>query len=291
MVSHVERLVKAGVANPPSWIRSNTVLEFLTGSVSYGVSDDTSDMDVVAIAIPPKSDMLRPHMIHGFDPLPKPFGTWQKHHMRYNTKMYDLTVYGLPEFLKLTMGCNPNLLACLFTPRRCILTSSEVGEMLVSNRKLFLSKLVFPKYRGYAMSQMQKIETKTGSDNPKRQATIEAHGFDTKYAMHLVRLLLECEQILSTGDVDITRDRELLKGIRRGEWSLEQVKQFFVDKDRSLEEMRNTSNLPETPPVDQVRNLLLNCLEHHYGSLDVAKVGDDGLVKFKGELQSIMDRY
>ena len=40
--------------SPPSWLVDNVMFEGLTGSVSYGVSNDTSDMDIVGFCIPPK---------------------------------------------------------------------------------------------------------------------------------------------------------------------------------------------------------------------------------------------
>ena len=54
---------------------------------------------------------------------------------------------------------------------------------------------------------------------------VAAHGYDTKFAYHVVRLIGEVEQILVEQDVDLQRDRELLKAIRRGEWTEERLRQ------------------------------------------------------------------
>ena len=88
-------------------------------------------------------------------------------------------------------------------------------------------------FGGYAYSQLHKMRTK--KPEGKRIETIEKYGYDVKFAYHVVRLLDEVEQILTIGDLDITRDRERLKAIRSGEWEMERVEQHFENKERILE--------------------------------------------------------
>ena len=76
---------------------------------------------------------------------------------------------------------------------------------------------------------------RTKKPEGKRIETIEKYGYDVKFAYHVVRLLDEVEQILTIGDLDITRDRERLKAIRSGEWEMERVEQHFENKERILE--------------------------------------------------------
>jgi hypothetical protein len=58
------------------------------------------------------------------------------------------------------MENNPNMLDSLFVPTQCILHSTSVGNYVRDNRKLFLSKAVYHKYRGYAHSNLSKCKTK-----------------------------------------------------------------------------------------------------------------------------------
>lgn len=102
----------------------------------------------------------------------------------------------------------------------------------------------------------------------KRIDLIDKYGYDVKFLYHTVRLLLETEQILSTGDLILDRDREIYKEIRRGGWSLEKGLEFFDKNDKYLEELYHKSSLRHVPDKDSIRNLLLECLEMHYGSLD-----------------------
>jgi hypothetical protein len=58
-----------------------------------------------------------------------------------------------------------------------------------------------------------------------------------------------------------------LKSIRRGEWKLEQINDYFQQKVLDLESVRANSPLP--PKVDQtvIRDILLRCLEIQYGDI------------------------
>ena len=64
-----------------------------------------------------------------------------------------------------------------------------------------------------------------------RQKIIEEFGYDVKFAYHVVRLLNEVEQILVEEDLDLARNKEQLKAIRRGEWSQQAVEDYFTNKD------------------------------------------------------------
>ena len=103
-----------------------------------------------------------------------------------------------------------------------------------------------------------------------RALATKIYGMDLKFSYHIVRLLSECEQILIEGDLDLQRNREQLKSIRRGEWSLEQIEQFFQDKEKQLEELYVKSALPYKADEIKLKTLLLDCLEMHYGSLEKA---------------------
>jgi len=113
---------------------------------------------------------------------------------------------------------------------------------------------------------INKIET--NGKRSKRLPMIRKHGYDTKFGYHVVRLLDECQQILEEGDVDLTRSREMLKAIRKGQWSLDNVVSYFDSKMIILEDVYNKSNLRHSCDEDKIRNLLLECIEMHYGSVE-----------------------
>src|SRR5277367_5366736 len=105
------------------------------GSVAYGVSSDTSDLDVYGWAIPHKEDIF-PHLrgeILGFGSRAKPFEQFQVHHVEDRDALagrgrtYDLTIFGIVKFFQLAMENNPNIIDSLFTPVTCVLHCTKVG--------------------------------------------------------------------------------------------------------------------------------------------------------------------
>jgi len=132
---------------------------------------------------------------------------------------------------------------------------------------------------------------KTGMQKTKRFEAIKTKGHDTKYMYHVVRLLNECEQILIEGDLDLMRNREQLKSIRRGEWKQEQVVDYFTKKELLLEAAYQKSKLPYTAPIDKIKKLYLDCLEIYYGSLTNMVDRNKDIDGFITDIELILDKY
>jgi len=250
---------------------NDTQYEVLMGSYAYGSNTENSDLDIYGFCIPSK-EIVFPHLageILGFDEQVKKFEQFTASHIinPSNNQEYDITIYGIVKYFKLVMGNNPNMLDSLFVPDNCVKFITKIGQEVRDNRKIFLSKHVKHTFTGYAYSQLHKIKIKTPDAGSKRLADIEAHGYDTKFAAHVVRLINEAEQILSEGDLDLTRSAEMLKAIRRGEYSLEQIEDYFKAKDLLMEGLYDKSSLPYSPDSIKIKTLLLNCLEEFYGDI------------------------
>jgi len=258
----------------PEWLPDNTHYLVQMGSVAYGVSSDASDIDLYGFAIPRK-EMVFPHLaghIQGFGEPFKPWGTWTEHHIvdPDTGKEYDTAIHSIVKYFDLCMENNPNMIDSLFVPERCISHITSIGQMVRDNRKMFLHKGCWPRFKNYAYAQMHKLEIKEA--HGKRKELVEKYGYDTKFAYNCPRLLSEVEQILTEGDLDLQRNREQLKAIRRGEWTKEQLYDYFNDKEKHLEEVYSKSTLPALPDVPKIKALLVDCLEHHFGSLGNALV-------------------
>lgn len=284
-------LASGAKMHPPGWLPDNLCYETIMGSVAYGVSGDTSDMDVYGICMPPK-DVVFPHLageIHGFGTQIKRFESWQEHHVAAFDKSWDFQILGIVKFFQLAMENNPNIIDSIFTPRRCVLSSTPIGEYIREHRRDFLHKGAWHKFKGYAYSQLNKIKTK--SPTGKRAELVEAHGYDVKFAYHVVRLLLEVEQILVARDIDLERDREQLKAIRRGEWSLPQLEEWATTKEKQLEAVYHDSTVPYGPDEPQIRRHLVHCLEMHYGDLSAVVVQPDESGQLLRTIAKLTERY
>lgn len=295
MSSYIPRLVKEGKIFPPRWLENNVMFEGITGSVAYGVSNDSSDMDIIGFCIPPK-DVVFPHLrgeIPGFGTPGERFEQFQQHHIEMKAwgKTFDITIYSIVKFVQLAMENNPNMVDSLFLPRRCVLHSTQIYEHLRENRQLFLHKGSWHKFRGYAYSQLSKVKSKTNPSNEKRAASVEKYGFDVKFAYHVVRLLLEVEQIMMEGDLTLDRNAKMLKSIREGEWTLQELEDWAGAKEKQLEALYHTSSIPHSPDQDRIKAVLLECMEMHYGSLSAIvhqEVPQGALID---ELEQLIRKY
>lgn len=295
-MSTLQSLADRGLIRPPRWLPGNVQYETIMGSVAYGVSSDTSDMDVYGWAIPPKDDIF-PHLrgeILGFGTPMKRFEQYQEHHVADRDalagrgRMYDLTIFGIVKFFALAMENNPNVIDSLFTPTTCVLHSTRVGNLVRENRRLFLHKGAWPKFKGYAYSQLHKLANK--QPQGKRAELVAEHGFDTKFGYHVVRLIGEVEQILIEGDIDLQRDNDQLKAIRRGEWTEERLRRWFAEKESHLERAYAESKLPAVPDEARIRALLFAVLEDHYGSLEGCVIDPDRAVAALRNIQAELER-
>ena len=270
MTALLENLRQAGRIHPPPWLIDNTILLAKSGSHAYGCAEPDSDADYAGITVPPK-EIVFPHLtghIPGFGPKPPAFSQWQEDRVTDPASgiLHDFAIYGLPRFMGLCAEQNPNLVDALFTPPECILHASPVAQHLIEHRRDFLHKGCHGRFMGYARSQMAKLRTSNPA-NERRAASVARHGYDVKAAYHLVRLGLECTQILTTGDLILDRDAALYRKIRAGEWPLERVEEWFAGLAPHLESIKSESALPDRPDWPKLRNLLADCLELHYGSM------------------------
>jgi predicted nucleotidyltransferase len=293
MSSIVEQLAKKGLVRPPDFVVSNTMYETVMGSVAYGVSDETSDFDTLGFCIPPK-DTLFPHLageIHGFGRQKQRFMGYQQHHVKDGDREYDLNIYNIASYFHLCMECNPNMIDSLFTPVDCVLHCTKIGNMVRDRRRIFLHKGAWHKFKGYAYSQLHEMDSKNPEPGSKRDAIRKKYGYDVKFAYHVVRLIGEVEQILVEGDIDLRRNREHLKAIRRGEVPVEAIRSYFSDKEKALETLYHESKLPYSPDERVIRQLLLDCLEEHYGDLSSAVVNPDAMSAAFSEIAAIVRKY
>lgn len=244
----------------------DTELEVVMGSVAYGASTGpSSDIDVHGICIPDIQTVFPQTMkggyVEGFTKRTTNFESAQKHHINIVDTQHDVCVYSIVKAFALAVDNNPNILDMLWVPDECVLNLSEIGEKIRDNRQLFLSKASYHRFRGYAYAQQKRMVTSNRTD------LIEQYGFDVKNAYHIIRLALQGKQILETGDMVLNANAELLKDIRRGKYSLQDINQMFADAEADLERLYKTSDLRYSADTESLQKILLECLEMKYSYL------------------------
>jgi predicted nucleotidyltransferase len=151
-------------------IKKNTHYLVMAGSHTYGTQTPESDIDVRGWAIPPKEFFLsyyrrfqqtEQEWPHANFPWMKPL-KWRLGHgvvYAHKDEPIDCCIYNIQKFVKLAAKCNPNIIELLFVDDEDILYISELGELLRSNRDLFLTTRARYTFSGYAISQLKRINT------------------------------------------------------------------------------------------------------------------------------------
>lgn len=283
-MSTIKALHKAGKLSLSKDFMTDIVYEGVTGSTAYAATNNASDMDIYGICMLPL-DMAFPHRIgyiKGFGPAPEFFETMNQHHIQYNEKEYDVAILSIVKFFSLAAENNPNIVDVLFLPERCVLSQTEVGRHLRTNRHQFLHKGSMHKFLGYAHSQLKKIEVKVPQG--KRKELVDQYGYDVKFASHVVRLALECEDILTNYDLDLQKNGDIIKSVKNGMYTIDELKVWFKEKEISLQKLYVESKVPHSPDWTYLRTLLIQCFEIRYGNINEV---NQEILAYKDRLEQI----
>ncbi len=227
------------------WWISNRILVTRGGSHAYGLSRPDSDEDIRAIALPPVSWLL------GMDLVGQRAQTVEEHAGQ------DVVVHTVAKFCRLALHANPNTWDILFCPDDQILMQTVMGAELRAMGEKFLSKRAYQSYSGYAASQLKKMRTHNTAHG-SRQAEVRTFGYDTKNAMHLIRLLLTARALLQEGYVNIRRpEREFLLSIRDGHYTNIEIQDMAAQLDSECRQIVHRSGLPDVPETAAVKDWLI----------------------------------
>ena len=98
--------------------------------------------------------------------------------------------------------------------------------------------------------------------NPLRADLESKFGFDAKHALHLVRLVRQCKEILKNGELIVKRlDAKELLEIRSGAWTYEQLCKWFDEQHKEIEELYKTSSLQYQNDRELLNNLCQEMIE------------------------------
>lgn len=122
----------------------NIILLGIGGSHAYGTNVEGSDVDIRGIAVNSKSDIL---------------GATNFEQVVHEAT--DTTIYSLNKIIGLLANCNPNTIEMLGLKPEHYLHLDQVGEELLANRKMFLSKRALYSFGGYATAQLRRLDNKS----------------------------------------------------------------------------------------------------------------------------------
>lgn len=166
----------------------------------------------------------------------------------------DVVVYSARKWARLALAGNPTVLLVLFVPDEHVVYRNEVGAELVDNAHRFVSRLAADRFIGYLRSQKAAMTGEVGA-HTNRPELVGVHGYDTKYAMHALRLGLQGVELLSTGRITLPvpePDRGFLVSVRRGEVPRDDVVEAVSRAEQQLISLRESSAVPDQPDREWV---------------------------------------
>ncbi|MFF3327216.1 DNA polymerase beta superfamily protein [Streptomyces sp. NPDC002889] len=212
-------------------VRERTIYSCVMGSRAFGLATEGSDTDRRGVFLVPTALYWRldkpPTHVEG--PAQEQF-SWE-----------------LERFLELALRANPSVLECLYSP--FVERIDDTGQELLSLRGAFLSRQAHRTFTRYAEGRRRKLE-----------ADVRRHGAPRwKHAMHLLRLLGSCRDLLRTGElvIDVGADRERLLEVKRGEVAWPRVESWMTRLAEEADAAAHRSPLPAEPDRARVEDFLV----------------------------------
>lgn len=192
---------------------SNYIMRCVVGSTAHGVAlPGRDDRDEMAVYVEPPA-----HVTGHRRPIDSRCTRTAGEGERSTADDTDVMAYSLRHWTDLALHGNPSILVGLFAAP---FLDSEEWRQVQDTRDLILSRRAHPRFLGYLHGQRERLlGSGKSSRMPKRTELIEAHGYDTKYASHALRLALQGIELWRTGGLSLPmerRDREDVLTIKTG---------------------------------------------------------------------------
>ena len=223
---------------------------FVGGSELHGAKvQGTDDLDIYGLYIEPAE------MVVGLESMPHFVWSTAGNERRNGPKDVDITLYSLKKWAGLACKGNPTALHFLFTKGAL---RNEIWSEILQEKDVFLSRSCVPQFLGFADAQLKRMTGKLGRGKKGQRPELEEKfGYDVKAGMHVLRLLYECQELVSTGKITLPRpERDLLIRARTGKFSMDKVLTMAQKLFAECEEAARRSALPEKVDRAAVSRLL-----------------------------------
>jgi uncharacterized protein len=149
---------------------------------------------------------------------------------------------------------NPPALHFLFAPLEF---TTKTWDHFSARPELFLAKGHVKPFLGFADDQMKRLLGQKGQKNIHRAELEDKHGYDTKYAVLVIRLYGEAKELMEYGRITLPRPNlDALIEIRRGKYSLAEIRELGAQLESEALAAHATSTLPDEVDRDGISRLL-----------------------------------
>ena len=176
----------------------------------------------------------------------------------------DLTIYSLRKWARLALQGNPTVLLLLYLPDNAVVVRTSVGQQLQKLAPAFASRHAGRRFLGYLEAQRQRLVGERGQRNINRVDLIEQFGYDTKYAMHMLRLGHQGVEFLESGRLTLPMQepvRSQLMDVRRGRSNLADILEECTQLELRIGALLHTSPLPLEPDLRTVESFVMDTYE------------------------------
>lgn len=135
---------------------NNIIILTLGGSHAYGTNNENSDLDIRGCALNSKMQILT-----------------NENFEQFVNEATDTTIYAFNKLVTLLSNVNPNTIEMLGNKPEHYFYVSPIGQELIDNANLFLSKKCVHSFGGYANQQLYRLNQK--SAHQLSQAGLEQH--------------------------------------------------------------------------------------------------------------------
>lgn len=233
----------------------NTILRATVGSTLHGLAlEGTDDRDEMGICLEGPEAVIGLHKFEQWVFRTKPEG------VPSGPGDLDLTIFSARKWARLALQGNPTVLLLLYAPEEFQHVCELPGAELQSAAWAFASRRAGPRFLGYLTAQRDRLLGLRGQKRTKRPELEIAHGYDTKYAMHMLRLGFQGVEFLKTGRITLPmpeEERVFCMRVRTGGSDLQEVLTKTGELEAELEDLLETSPLPADPDRGYVDSLLI----------------------------------
>lgn len=229
-----DQVVELDLSSVP-WLKGRMSFLALAGSRAYGTEVPESDLDWRGVAIPPVE--VCHDLWSRFDTFTPPKGG--------EVRQPDLEIHSLQKFMNLAGKGTVGILELLFLPADCYILRGFGLDKLIQNRDLFLSKRIVNAVAG----------------NVKQFKGRLAKKWDTKTAMHIVRLLKTSTEVLRGQPWTVRRPHPELMPIRLGLRTEISVLEEILELEADFAVAAVTTKLPADPDPKALSRIYRELLE------------------------------
>lgn len=176
------------------------ILLGVTGSYGYGTNREGSDVDFRGITLDLPSDII------GFTEFEQ-----------FEDRITDTVIYSFNKIIRLLMSCNPNTIEILGIDEKEYIVKNEIGQELLDNKDMFLSKRAAASFSHYADAQLRRLQNAIARDSmtqPDREEHI------LRSVMHALEDYNRRQTLGGMGDTRLYIDDAVTEGLE---------KEIFVD--------------------------------------------------------------